>query len=46
MQSIYVIIMLCLRSVGMDSVINELGYKGTIFQRDYRKNDHFMVIFL
>ena len=29
--------------IGTDHVISELCYKGTIFQRNYRKMDHFMV---
>ena len=30
-------IMLCLGSIGMDSVISESCYKGTILQMNYRK---------
>ena len=30
-------IMIYLRSIGMDHVISELCYKGTILQRNYRK---------
>ena len=31
------IITLCLASIGMDSVLCELCYKGTLLQRNYRK---------
>ena len=30
-------IVLCLESIGMDCVIRESSYKGTILQRNYRK---------
>ena len=33
-------------TLGMDNVICDSCFKGTVLQRNYRKNDHFVVIFL
>ena len=41
-----IIIVQYLGSIGIDNVIIESCYKGTIFQRNYRKMTIFMVIFL
>ena len=39
-------IILYMGSIGTEHVISKMCYKGTILQKNYRKNYHYMVIFL